>query len=332
MNRITAAVTAAVLTLAAAPAAFYASPSHAQEAIAAPGLNVQMRRTRGGANVFAGRPKVALGAYNVAPFITTRVSASSGGLITAGARVRMDYELAGVTPEMMVRVADAAHADLVAQLTAAGFEVIPANEVAQNANVGPLRSSEPTFEGEEPGTGSKLMAFGPTGVGAVSAWGVGRMGFANMNGLARLSHELDAVILLPNLVLDFTETSGSGRNNWRERASAQGQARFSVDPLSKAEAFFSRAGRFADGWGTLQVTAPAWSDAPFATVEQITESNNNLAVALSAVLGAGMQSSRREGYVVNADPAAYEALALQAARGFNAALVEQIRQARADGR
>lgn len=68
---------------------------------------------------------VAIGAFNVGfIFELTDQTKATGGLIGAfGGATKAKSKLTGVTPEMMQRIADAAYADFVAQLTAKGFTV-----------------------------------------------------------------------------------------------------------------------------------------------------------------------------------------------------------------
>lgn len=78
-----------------------------------------------GAEAFKGTSQVAIGAFNIG-FIFESIdqTAATGGLMGAfGGTTKAKSELVGVTPEMMQQVADAAYADFVAQMTAAGITV-----------------------------------------------------------------------------------------------------------------------------------------------------------------------------------------------------------------
>ncbi|MEZ5956052.1 MAG: hypothetical protein R3C27_02400 [Hyphomonadaceae bacterium] len=303
-----------------------------ETAIAGPAFDVDIRRTRGNANVLNAMPRIALVGYNVGAFTYARITASSGGSLfggSMGARARMEFVLEGVDRARLERIATAAHDDLVTQLRAAGYEVSTAPEVFANGRGSGFLAAGGVFQGEEPGTQSELSVVGPEGVGAVSYQGVGRLAVGGGRGMGELSHELNAILLFPNLALDFVETSGSGNRSFGNHANVQGGARFAVDPMSKVEIFYSRSGRgFFDGWATLQVHAPSSVDDEFASVAQTSSSNNNAMAAISGILGAPMQAGRRSAHSVTADPDKYEELALRAARGFNAAIVAQVRASR----
>ena len=322
-------VSAAILALALGGASAYAQDEAASAAAAASAapLPVELKRSGGRASALAGRPRIAIAGYNIAAFTHATARASSGGGFSGfGARVRMDMALAGVDMALVQRVADAAHADLVAQLQAAGYDVATAQEVL--AAEGGAEALDPveSYEGED-ALGHDMVVVGPTGVGATKFHGLGQRTF-NGNRPATASNALDAVMLYPNLALNFAAAEGSGNRMFGNRANVEGGPAFSVAQNSVVQVAFSREGRFTDGWTTLMMEEPVFAEEEFATMEQMDSSNNNAAVVVSAILGAGMQRSQRNTYQVIADPAAYEALALRAARGFNAAIVAQVRAAR----
>ena len=78
-----------------------------------------------GKDAAKGATAVAIGAVNIGfIFESTDQTKATGGLMGAfGGTTKAKSTLVGVTPEMMQKVADAAYADLVAKLTAAGLTV-----------------------------------------------------------------------------------------------------------------------------------------------------------------------------------------------------------------
>ncbi|MEZ5958971.1 MAG: hypothetical protein R3C30_00900 [Hyphomonadaceae bacterium] len=306
-------------------------PTAAPAAIAAAPLPVELRRDGGQRTALTGLPRIALVGYNFGAFVHSRVSASSGGSLFGGgmgARARMDFNLVGVDRATLERIATSAHADLVAQMQAAGIEVVPATEVFANGQHARFLADGGAYEAEPPGTENDLVVVGPEGVGAVTLNGMARTSIAG-NAPVAIAQSTNAILLYPNLALDFVQTGGSGRRALGNRANVEGEPNVGVNPISVVQVHYSR-GRFLDGWTTLNMREGVWADEEFASVAQTSENNNNASVVISAILGAGMQSSRRSGYDVVADPVAYEALALRAARGFNAAIVRQVLAARAD--
>jgi hypothetical protein len=74
-----------------------------------------------------GTQKVVVGQFTVGFLIERKDSTKAGGGLTGsgfGGRSTVRSTLAGYSPDDLQNIADAAHADLVAKLTAAGFEVV----------------------------------------------------------------------------------------------------------------------------------------------------------------------------------------------------------------
>jgi len=78
-----------------------------------------------GKDAVKGATSVAIGAFNVGfIFESTDQTKATGGMIGAfGGTTKAQSTLVGVTPEMMQKVADAAYADFIGKLTAAGLSV-----------------------------------------------------------------------------------------------------------------------------------------------------------------------------------------------------------------
>lgn len=78
-----------------------------------------------GKDAVKGATQIAVGAFNVGfIFESTDQTAATGGMLGAfGGTTKAKSELVGVTPEMMQKITDAAYADFVQRLTAAGLTV-----------------------------------------------------------------------------------------------------------------------------------------------------------------------------------------------------------------
>ena len=72
----------------------------------------------------AGHANVVIPAYHV-NFITSHQATASASIM---AKTRLAMVLEGPTPELMRKLTDEAHADLVSQMTAAGLSVLPADQ------------------------------------------------------------------------------------------------------------------------------------------------------------------------------------------------------------
>lgn len=295
--------------------------------IAGTPLSVSLVARRGSADVFAKRPKIALAGYNIGAFQTAKISGSTSR--EQGASVSMSLALAGVDAAMLQRIADAAHADLVAQLRGAGIDVIDAPSFFRSAEADEvIRSSSPVdgekMDGRAP---KKLLVNGPSGVGVVSSFGLIPKGF-NGNMGDQASAALDAIVIYPNVALDFAWTSGGGQSMLQRKVSVDAGARFALDQLSNIQVVYSKDGRYVDDSATLGLSEDLGVDDVFATVDRAGSSNNSASVGLSNALGFGMSSRKGSEYTVSVDQTRYETLAMNAAKGFNAALVRQIKTAK----
>lgn len=295
--------------------------------IAGTPLSVALMAKRGSADVFAKRPKIAIAGYNVGAFQSAKITGTTTR--EQGASVSMSFALVGVDAAMLQRVADAGHADLVAQLQGAGIQVIDAPTFFKAAEADEIiRSASPVEDEKMDGRAPKqLLVTGPSAVGVVSSFGLIPKGF-NGNMGDQASAALDAIVIYPNVALDFAWTSGGGRSMLQRKVSVDAGARFALDQLSNIQVVYSKDGRYVDDSATLGLAEDLGVDDVFASVDKTGSSNNSGSVGLSNALGFGMSSRKGSQYTVTVDQKRYETLAMNAAKGFNAALVQQIRAAK----
>jgi hypothetical protein len=284
------------------------------------------------ANLAAGR-KVFVPAYGVSFVHTQNARAvSQGGLMggfgggsTRSASVRTG--LTGISPETFQRIADEANADLLEQLRGAGIEVATAEEASAIAAAAP-RAAGNALDGS---SGSTILGGQATGwrtVGASAAplisglsgegAGGGLGGLAAVGGNLAAQRMADAssggLILTPLLRLDYVNVTSSGRSLLAGTANAEARAEFSVVPGTSVSYAGRRAGMGASDIGTLQLARAVPSTEPFATMASSGGSAGNW-----VGLGSRAETS------VQAVEARWVALARAAYRGFNAAIVQQIR-------
>ncbi len=287
-------------------------------------MAIELKATRGSVDVFAKRPRVALAGYNVGAFQTASITGTTTR--EQGASVNMDLTLQGVDAGLLQKIADAGQADLVRQLQEAGIDVIDAPSFFQAPEAAEVhRSATPVDDKKMDGRApKKLIMNGPSSVGAVTSFGLVSTGF-NANVGDQASAALDAIVVYPNVALDFAWTSGGGRSMLQKTVSVNAGARFSLDAISSVQVIYSRDGRYVDDAATLGIEEDIGVDDAFANLEKTASTDNSGVVGLSNALGFGMSSRKGESYTVAADPARYEALAMNAVRGFNTALVKQIK-------
>lgn len=300
------------------------------EPITGEAFDVTLKRVRGKAKAVTAKPRIAVVGYNVGAITKSRAVASTrGGFTRNSAKTSMTLLLAGIDDAVLQDVADEAYSDLVSRLTAAGFDVVGAEEMQSAPGIENILPGEAAYDGNlQRGNGNgRIRVAGPHALGASDYNALGRTTF-NGNKMAKAGGALDAALLFPNLSLGFAQTESSGNAMFARKARVEGGAMFHVDPATKIDLVYSKKGRYADGWASWQTKDWAGTDAAFAEVAKTDSSNNALAVGLSKALGAGMGSNSKSEYTVVADPVRYKALALRAAKGVNTALVAEMLAAR----
>lgn len=293
-------------------------------------MAVTMKKTNGKTKTLKMQPNIAIAGYNVGAFTDAKVTGkASGDLLgySQGSRTTIKLVANGIDAAMLQRVADAAHNDLVAQLTAAGISVIPANKVAATPSAGKLGFSKTPYSGTvkvERGKKTILVA-GPTATGVRSYMIPGKRTYRGTE-IVKPSSELNAVMLMPNLVLDFAALKANNAK-FTTRSKASSKVRFAIDPSSAMDLQVSK-GRFLDGWLSYGMKGDAISDADFAVLGKAQKKSNKLEQGLGLALGMATAAKKTSSSTVTIDPVRYEALALKAAKGWNAAFVTQLKAAR----
>jgi hypothetical protein len=282
---------------------------------------------------FRAHPNVAVPAYHVI-FITQQQGTAAGNIST---RVRLNAVLAGVDVATMRRLTNEAHADFLAQLRAAGVEVLPSEQARALANglervagngdikgVGAgitigrsVRRGYAAFGAEE---APMLTTFhnptSPTGMASPMAV----LGAANTIG--RAAREANAAAIVPMLTIDFINMEARRTSS---SANVDSEVVFSLR-RSSAVAM----GRAAAGPGYQQNVVMdgdvTWSDA-FATIVQ-GGAEVREGTMTPVPDGNYIMQERARGDAIIADPAAWEELVRQAFRAYNAALVAEIVEAR----
>lgn len=285
----------------------------------------------------ANRPKIVVSGYTLAFVQGATASAFGGGtgLDTSQRRTQIATRLVGLTDTMAQDMADAAYSDLVAQLRAAGFEVLdPAHFQASEQMSGVARYSAPVGgQGVIDSRATKAwVAYGPralplirghafeTGMGAVAASGA-------LMRFGRASRDLDAVIISPRLLLDYIDMESSGSRIYSGSASVDADLRFGINPISKVDFVWGNNGGGAmPGWFT---TKGVFTPQPFGILAQTADRSDSIATH-NALVSVGFGSVYRQSLVYDAEvsPKRYAALSRAAYQGFNAALVAEIRKAR----
>jgi hypothetical protein len=278
------------------------------------------------------RPKVAVPHYGLAFAQATKSSASAAG---AGSditprRTTIATRLYGFTDEMGERLAEEAYKDLVDRLAAAGFDVVPAEAVAANGRLDAIPRHQGPYRATNAWSGWSV--YGPRALPLIKGYST-EQGMAAMASsgallaLGQVSKELDAVLLLPRLQIDYAAVEGTGHRNFVGNANVEVQLRFSLNPWSRTDyvAGNEKGGAMPGAW----TTKGAGADEPFAILVKADDRSDSVSLH-NAFATAGFGSIYRQSLVYDAEisPKRFAALTRAAYQGYNAALVAELKRAR----
>lgn len=299
--------------------------------ISAPAMPVALKKSMGQQKAFAIFPsRVIVAGYNVGGFRTAKTTGrASGGILNnnPGASSTVELVAWGIDLPLLTRIASAAHADLIAQLTAAGFDVVPQEQVMASAGADKLKLGGDAYDVEVPADRGNMKGIvtGPAATGVRGNYPLARTEFGSF-GAPLLSLTQQAMVIMPNLMFDFAGLKSSKSIGYTASASASLQ--FGINPaLSTMRVMASRRKEFLEGDFIFKLDGNAVSDEPIGTIADSSRSDNSYQQALGNALGVGVRAQSRESSAVSIDQAKYEALALSAARGWNAAFVSQLKAA-----
>ncbi len=282
-------------------------------------MPVTMKKWMGQDRTFSIYPnRIFVAGYNIGALRKIAAEGKArGGIMTTnqGASSKSELIAEGISEAMLTRIANAAQGDLINQLKAAGYEVV-ALEAAQAAEgADKLAFNTPPYSA----TGNDILVVGPADTGVRNNTPLGKTEFGSF-GAPVLSLSLESMVVMPNLAFDFGWATGN--RSWGNTASSQTGVRFGINAAhSRMRVFASKRRQFLEGDILFSLDKEAVSDAEFASVSGTRNSDNRDFQNMNAALGLGVQARSKETNFLLVDQARYEALALSAARGWNAAFV-----------
>lgn len=324
MKKVLAGAMAAGLVLAAMPASAEEKPLK----ISAPGA-------------VKGTTQVAIGAFNVGfVFESVDNGKATGGLIGAfGGTTRAKSLLTGVTPEQMQAITDAAYADFVRQLTAAGYTVVPSAPMFADPGFAKIKlqaapldqkialdpkgksNGKATYYKPSQLPGMLMMAGDVTGSGMFA--GFGQMGMAMNNyHVATYAQKARHGVIAATYVIDFSQLKRPGAFSFGGLQVNSGMA--VIDDYSKVTVVAP------NGKSTIiTVNTPVAVEGDFAMRDDTTKDAGlqkvaNVAGGVAAVFGmGGMMMGKSKTFTFTAKPA-YQEGAVKAASLANQRIVGQL--------
>lgn len=295
-----------------------------------------------GRDAVKGASEVAIGAFNVGfIFESTDQTKATGGLMGAfGGATKAKSSLVGVTPTMMQAITDAAYADFVGQLTAAGLlvrdpaSVFASPELAKpHGNASPMDVSimlEKKSKGRA--TFVKPSAL-PTLImlpGDFQGSGFSSIGLAMEAGqasaaLASYARASGAPVIDVTYLIDFSDQKRPGAFSF---GGIEVNANVSVTPGFSRMTILGANGKTV----TMTLARGISVDGDFITkqdassgLDKTTQAAANVAGGVMAAFGAGgMMFGKTRKFAFEAKPGNYEQGATKAASIANQRLVEQI--------
>jgi hypothetical protein len=192
-----------------------------------------------------GAKRVAVPGYRVIFTTRSKVTARAedwlggvGGGSSSGAKASMEVVLGNVEFETLQKIADAAYADLIADLKEGGIEVVPLETITASAAFQKMKmtgsTAEKPYTKKSRDKNTQYLVVSPSAIplwfsnfdGDISDQGMSQ---TNIRAVMSMAKELDALMLFPIMHVDFA-TLGSSGGKFARRASVQAKAAIYANP------------------------------------------------------------------------------------------------------
>jgi hypothetical protein len=319
--------TAVCIALATPALAQPASPPAAtsasiEKAIDIPAMPVKIKKWMGQDRTFSIFPnRIFVAGYNIGAIRkVVAVGKARGGLLGGpSATSKSELYADGIDEALLIRIANAAYGDLVFQLKAAGYEVVSLETARAAAGADKLKFDTPAYSA----TAEEVLVVGPTATGVRGNTPLAKIEFGSM-GTPVMATTLETMVVMPNLAFDFAWAAGNRTLGFT--ATSQTGLRFGINPNhTRNRIFATKRTQFLEGDFIYSPDGEATSDAQFATIGDTERTDNRGMRVANALLGLNVMARSKQTGFAQIDQAAYERLALSAAKGWNAAFVADLR-------
>lgn len=286
-------------------------------------------------------PAVAVAGYRVGFVVSNNTYARSIG---GNAISRTIVNLSGVDTADLQAIADEAYADFMQRLVATGRPIVPLEQITSSSGYAKLTKVETKPDepySKKPFADSRLMAvFAPA---VLPLWWMhidaplgnkGPFDLANWRALNQLSVDTSAVVIAPQIVIDFAALESSGSSSLLGDASTSATASLRlIEQATNArlvQAKIALAGEF----GVLMLKKPLQLADSSGRFVSISEWGNQKEVALAKLMvsmNGGLpttfdpgQSRAGQELAYVTDPAQFRAAVMDGIRQFNAMLAADV--------
>lgn len=283
--------------------------------------------------------RVAVAGYRVAFVVRNSASAYAGSgvanigqstgynrTITQAQNKKIEVGLLNVNLQLMQAITDQLYADFIERLKAAGKTVVPPEDLLKAAAFAKLeRTVAPANEAytiSPTGDARHYQVFAPTGlplyfIAGESLGDKGPFSQTNNKVLGEISKEINAVLLIPQVVVDFAEVESSGRSNFRSNAHVDAKPGIALVPMHTIVWAAHANNPIITEMGSRRLEKVVAFPGDYATVKQV-DNFNTAGLANSLTMATGLQGvqhfSEKRAYV--ADPGRFSEFVLKG--GFSA--------------
>lgn len=294
--------------------------------------------------------KVIVPQFRVAFVVKTGASAHAGaGLAnfgqrtTAGSRTitqaqnkRVEMTLANVDRVLMQGIADRLYADFIDRLKASGKEVISLDEVRQTSGYQKMKflpqdkpyTASPTGDPREyvfatPQALPLAFMHIDTALGNAGAFDQ-----VNTKAIHEMAANLDALALIPTVIVDFAQLESSGRSNFSSSAEADATPKLGLGAGTQIEAMNGKDAKifYTGDFNFAKLGKPFFTEGDFGEMKLVDASDNaGLANSLTMLTGTQGTQNFSEKRVLQADTGSYARKVLQLGATANEVFVNSIR-------
>ncbi len=284
-------------------------------------------KTSGG-KYLKGRPRIAVPGYALGfarQYKASATAAGRGSDITPRS-TKVVTNLIGLDAALEQKLADEAYADLVMRLKAAGFDVVPSAETQAAPHLQSIQRPR-TASGHD--VAKSWVAFGADEAPLVRGYALdpGLSTSAALIAMGQVSKELDAVVILPSLMIEHLGFETSGHSLYRGSASVDAELGFR---LAQSFTPFIWGNERGGSMGGVFTVKGYESPEAFGVMYPLQDRSDDVALH-NAFAESGFGSIYRQSlvYGVEVVPERYAALTRAAFQGANQALVDAIVRERA---
>lgn len=284
---------------------------------------------------FAGINQVVIGSFKVA-FIDSKKEAEKAGS-GFGGKSSAEIKLLGLNNQTMQQVTDAAYADFVAQLGAAGYQVADRSALTSdpefakaNKEASPMKEEASFF-----GSQNNVTYVAPSSIKDLyffmgEAGKTGGFGFSNPSiAASQFADKNKLPVISVMYTVDFAGADGSGGSFASTSALQVGQV-ISVTPGSGISLIGGSGGTFNPTNGSVKLGQAVHSGEKYGEIVMTTSDTmkavETAANVASALLGGGTNQSRD--FEIKADPAKYQLAATTVTKETNSKLISQMKALR----